>query len=114
MRSALVISATDNVATALEPLEAGHAIAVGERALTIGEPIAPGHKVALVDIGSGQPVIKYGSPIGTATAAIPAGRHVHTHNVASSRGRGDLRGVVAVAPVSADSDPARPLPGEPA
>jgi hypothetical protein len=35
-------------------------------------------------------VIKYGSPIGLATAEIPAGAHVHTHNLASTRGRGDL------------------------
>ena len=35
-------------------------------------------------------MIKYGSPIGTASAVIAAGAHVHTHNVASSRGRGDL------------------------
>ena len=35
-------------------------------------------------------VIKYGSPIGVATATIPPGAHVHTHNVASARGRGDL------------------------
>ena len=36
-----------------------------------------------------KPVIKYGSPIGTATRN-PRRRHVHTHNVASRRGRGDL------------------------
>jgi hypothetical protein len=35
-------------------------------------------------------VIKYGSPIGSASQAIAAGAHVHTHNVASTRGRGDL------------------------
>jgi hypothetical protein len=34
--------------------------------------------------------VKYGSSIGTATADIPAGAHVHTQNVASTRGRGDL------------------------
>jgi hypothetical protein len=34
--------------------------------------------------------VKYGSAIGTATSAIQAGAHVHTHNVSSSRGRGDL------------------------
>jgi altronate dehydratase small subunit len=34
--------------------------------------------------------MKYGSVIGTAIADIEAGSHVHTHNVASTRGRGDL------------------------
>jgi hypothetical protein len=34
--------------------------------------------------------VKYGSPIGHASSDIAAGAHVHTHNVASDRGRGDL------------------------
>ena len=58
--------------------------------MTVREAIPPGHKVALRTIAAGEPVIKYGSPIGTATADIAAGAHVHTHNVASGRGRGDL------------------------
>ena len=41
-------------------------------------------------IHAGEAVIKYGSPIGLATVEIPAGAHVHTHNLASTRGRGDL------------------------
>ena len=49
-----------------------------------------GHKIALRAIRAGEAVIKYGSPIGLATAEIPAGAHVHTHNLASTRGRGDL------------------------
>jgi hypothetical protein len=56
----------------------------------VEEPIAPGHKIALRRIAAGEPVIKYGSPIGTASRDILAGTHVHTHNVVSSRGRGDL------------------------
>lgn len=40
-----------------------------------------GHKYALTDIACGENVIKYGSPIGHATADIKAGEHVHTHNV---------------------------------
>ena len=54
------------------------------------ETIASGHKMALTRIASGEPVVKYGSPIGTATVDIEAGAHVHVHNVASARGRGDL------------------------
>src|SRR5262245_32696339 len=54
------------------------------------EPIPRGHKIALRAIHAGDRVIKYGSPIGTASSEIAAGAHVHTHNVASARGRGDL------------------------
>jgi len=43
--------------------------------------IASGHKYALCDIGAGEPVIKYGYPIGNASCDIKAGEHVHTHNV---------------------------------
>ena len=40
-----------------------------------------GHKYALFDIKKGENVIKYGNPIGHATADIKKGEHVHTHNV---------------------------------
>ncbi len=40
-----------------------------------------GHKYALKDIKCGENIIKYGNPIGHATADIKAGEHVHTHNV---------------------------------
>ena len=43
-----------------------------------------GHKYALSDIGVGEDVIKYGNPIGHATADIKAGDHVHTHNLATN------------------------------
>ncbi len=40
-----------------------------------------GHKYALCDIKAGENVIKYGNPIGHATADIKKGEHVHTHNL---------------------------------
>lgn len=40
-----------------------------------------GHKYALRHIRKGENIIKYGCPIGHATADIPIGAHVHTHNV---------------------------------
>jgi hypothetical protein len=90
VRPALIISERDNVATALEALEPGRTISLGAVTLTVTERVPPGHKVSLTEIPAGQAVIKYGSAIGTASIDIAAGAHVHTHNVASSRGRGDL------------------------
>jgi altronate dehydratase len=90
MNPALVISASDNVATALESLEAGATIRVGDLSVGIVDAIPRGHKIAIRAIPAGQAVVKYGSPIGTALADIPAGAHVHVHNLASGRGRGDL------------------------
>ncbi len=86
----IVSSARDNVATALAPLAAGGAVEVDGRTIVVRDAIPNGHKIALTRIATGEPVVKYGSPIGTATADIEPGAHVHTHNVASSRGRGDL------------------------
>ncbi len=43
--------------------------------------VLDGHKYARRDIKSGENIIKYGQPIGHATADIKAGEHVHTHNV---------------------------------
>jgi altronate dehydratase len=90
MRAVLVISERDNVATALEALDPGRRVDVNNTSVVAIEAIPAGHKMALGPIAAGSAIFKYGSPIGTATADIRAGAHVHTHNVASNRGRGDL------------------------
>jgi altronate dehydratase len=87
---AIVISAQDNVATALEALEPGQSIENGASSIAVAEAIPRGHKVALRAIAAGEIVVKYGSAIGHASTDIATGMHVHTHNVASDRGRGDL------------------------
>jgi altronate dehydratase len=86
----IVISTADNVATTLEALEPGRVIPREGGPLSVLEAIPRGHKIAIAAIAPGEAVIKYGSSIGTATAHIAAGAHVHTHNVSSTRGRGDL------------------------
>jgi len=90
MKAALVISERDNVATALQPLEPGRELTLSGHTIPVREAVPSGHKIALRAIHAGEAVIKYGSPIGLATAEIAAGAHVHTHNLASTRGRGDL------------------------
>jgi altronate dehydratase len=91
VKPALVISARDNVATALETLDTGRKLALGDRVVLVRERIPAGHKIALAAIAQGDAVVKYGSEIGRATADIAAGAHVHTHNLSSTRGRGDLK-----------------------
>jgi altronate dehydratase len=91
VKPALVISARDNVATALETLERGRAIAIDGATITAIESIPRGHKIAIRAIAAGEAVVKYGSPIGKASVEIAPGAHVHTHNVESGRGRGDLQ-----------------------
>ena len=90
MNPVIVISAEDNVATALEALAKGQTIDAGGATVHVAEAIPRGHKVALRAIRAGTVVVKYGSAIGHASSDIAAGAHVHVHNVASDRGRGDL------------------------
>jgi altronate dehydratase len=87
-RAVLVLDAADNVAVALENLDAGAETGVeapGGEMIRAREAIRAAHKVAIRSIAAGQPVIKYGEVIGVASAAIAPGAHVHVHNVASGR-----------------------------
>ncbi len=86
----LVMHPADNVALAATDLAEGQVVESGEQRITLQEAIPAGHKLALRPIADCERVIKYGQPIGRATQAIPAGAHVHVHNVESLRGRGDL------------------------
>ncbi|MFM2089730.1 MAG: hypothetical protein RLZZ127_219 [Planctomycetota bacterium] len=83
MPSILRIHPHDDVAVALADLPPGAEIGPG---LRVREPVPRGHKVALHDIAAGNRVVKYGYPIGTATAAIAGGAHVHAHNLATALG----------------------------
>ncbi|WP_420143071.1 UxaA family hydrolase [Sphingobium sp.] len=78
---AVRIAPQDNVAVALRALEAGETIDVAGQEITLSEPIGRGHKIALHALSPGDPVRRYGWPIGSATEAIPAGAHVHSHNL---------------------------------
>jgi SAF domain len=110
MKPVLVISAADNVATALEPLSVGRPLTVNGYELVVREAIAAGHKIALRAIVAGEPVVKYGSAIGLAAEDIAAGAHVHTHNVASTRGRGDLSVVATLPNTSRLAEPQDDMP----
>ena len=75
------IHADDNVAVALEDISGGEAVSVSDQELTAKENIARGHKMALRRIAIGDPVVKYGNPIGIAKEEILPGAWVHVHNV---------------------------------
>ena len=44
-----------------------------------------GHKIALVDAGKGERIIKYDESIGIASRSITKGQNVHTHNLKTAR-----------------------------
>ena len=68
--------AADNVAIVANDggLPAGTVFADG---LRLVDQVPQGHKVALVDLAEGAPVLRYGIPIGYTLKAIPAGSWVH-------------------------------------
>lgn len=71
----------DNVAVALKDIRSGETVEIGSLTVTALEDVSRGHKIALQRIPAGEPVVKYGNPIGIAKEAIPAGAWVHVHNV---------------------------------
>lgn len=77
----------DNVATLLHDAAAMTEVQVvgeaGRGAVRTSESIRSGHKVALLPIGAGQPVVKCGFPIGEAIRPIAQGEWVHLHNCRS-------------------------------
>lgn len=80
------ITPTDNVATMLDDATPGTVEVLGQEpaAVVLTEAVALGHKIALVPIQAGRPVIKFGVPIGHASRDIAAGAWVHLHNCTSN------------------------------
>ncbi len=79
----LLLNPTDNVVVARQPVAAGEVMLLDGGSVRLAVPLRLGHKLARRAIAEGEPVIKYGFPIGFASSAITPGEHVHLHNVRS-------------------------------
>lgn len=85
MKRFLKINSADNVAVVLvDGVKEGEWFEDGGVRVRLLEGVPRGHKFALRDIGAGEDVVKYGSPIGHSTAPIVAGEWVHSHNLETS------------------------------
>jgi altronate hydrolase len=73
----------DSVSIAVRTLASGDGV---DDCVTARNAIPPGHKVSLRAHAAGDPVIKFGQPIGRASAPIAPGEHVHTHNLQAAGG----------------------------
>ncbi|AQV96748.1 D-galactarate dehydratase [Cupriavidus necator] len=94
MPRAIVLNPADNVATLLDPGQAGEACVLqGERqgSLALLQDVPFGHKICIADTVAGETILKYGQVIGRASRAVRAGEHMHVHNIESARARGDLK-----------------------
>jgi altronate hydrolase len=109
-RPAILLRGDDNVAVAARPIAQGTALTFDDRAIEVREPIGLGHKVATVDILPGEPVRKYGQIIGFAARLIPAGSHVHVHNVKADLFERDYAYATEPAPAPPRVEP-RTFPG---
>ena len=93
---ALKVDDLDNVATVfVYDVTDGMILSVRDKKgqtedIKINGAVPYGHKIAVVDIKKGEPIMKYGESIGEASADIAKGDYVHIHNMDALRGRGDL------------------------
>src|SRR5262245_3055024 len=71
----------DNVAIALDALEAGAVVRLDGVELHTSADVPAGHKVALQPLEAGDVVVKYGFPIGELTQTVHPGDWVHEHNL---------------------------------
>lgn len=93
-RNAIILDQEDNVATMLQDVAAGESVfmGIGDKieTMTANSDIPYGHKIARCLVPEKAKIKKYGTIIGEATIEIQPGDYVHTQNVISLRGRGDL------------------------
>ncbi|EGQ26473.1 mannonate dehydratase [Sporosarcina newyorkensis 2681] len=80
-QSVIQIHPLDNVWIALNDLEKEEKLHLDGRSIVVPQPIKRGHKIAIQSIRAGENIIKYGFPIGRATADINVGEFIHSHNL---------------------------------
>lgn len=81
----------DHVGVATSPIQVGEKV-VGiymddnsDVVVTSKGDIPLGHKISLVNLEKGEPVLKYGVQIGLTTEMWEIGDYVHTHNIKTAR-----------------------------
>lgn len=79
----LLLHPGDSVYVLRDQIAAGEMVLVAGIAVAFPLALGLGHKIARLAIAAGEPVIKYGAPIGRATRNIAPGDHVHLHNLTS-------------------------------
>jgi (2R)-sulfolactate sulfo-lyase subunit alpha len=87
----LVHHEKDNVGVAVVDIAAGveadgkYRDQEGDLKIKLRDDVPLGHKIALVEIGTGNSIIEYGVVIGLATKDISVGQQVHVHNLKGQR-----------------------------
>lgn len=80
----ILLHPEDNVVVCRRAVLAGeHVVIEGEVDFVARANVEVGHKIARQALPRGARVIKYGTSIGSTTAAVAAGEWVHLHNMKS-------------------------------
>lgn len=77
----LKINTADNVAVAIQSLNAGECITIDGEDIHVLQDTPAGHKIMLTDLAKGEDIIKYGYPIGHATEDVKKGQWVNENQI---------------------------------
>jgi altronate hydrolase len=83
-RTVVQVHPDDSVAVLVSAQPYGTILEVGGARITLAQDIPAGHKLALRAHAAGEAVVKYGMPIGIASAPIAVGDWVHSHNLVTA------------------------------
>lgn len=81
MSNVLQIDARDNLIVALQDLEAGTEVSVGDEVIQLTEKVAAKHKFTTTDLPKGERAIQYGVTVGQTTCDVPKGGLITTENL---------------------------------
>lgn len=79
----ILLHPDDNILVCVKHISIGDVVAIDGEFITSAITIDVGHKVARAALNTGDKVYRYGAPIGSMTAAVAKGEHVHMHNMKS-------------------------------
>lgn len=79
-----MLNPADNVLVARTNAPEGCEVVLESGPVCLSRAIPLAHKIARHEIAAGDRILKYGMPIGIATADIAPGAHVHIHNIRSA------------------------------
>jgi len=80
----------DNVAIAVQRLEAGTTLTCGDQSFVVRHTVLEGHRFAYKPIAEGEPLLSWGLPFGDATRAIAAGDYLCNDRILQALGERDI------------------------
>lgn len=91
----ILLHEQDSILVCTSTARAGCTVTINKQEYMLTSDILLGHKIARVALMVGDPVFRSGVKIGSMTAGVTPGEHVHSHNLKSdyipAHGRGAVR-----------------------